>query len=111
MLTVSAGRAEPRCRHIAGSETVVKRGARVLFGEMHGNAETPALVADVTCEAAKAGPVRVALEIPGDEQERIDRSSRPQAPPRIAASSSKARSGTANLRTDARWSDLVSPVH
>lgn len=59
-------------RRIPGAETILKPGARVLFGEMHGNHETQTLIADVVAQAVKLSPVRVGLEIPSAEQARID---------------------------------------
>jgi hypothetical protein len=44
----------------------------ILFGEMHGTAETPGLFADLVCAAATAGPVVVGLEIDIAEQAAID---------------------------------------
>jgi hypothetical protein len=44
----------------------------VLLGEVHGSYETPGFVGDLVCHAATAGTVRVGLEMPPEEQERID---------------------------------------
>lgn len=45
----------------------------ILFGEMHGTAETPALFGDFVCHAGRQGPVAVGLEIPRQEQPALDR--------------------------------------
>jgi hypothetical protein len=45
----------------------------VMFGEVHGTAETPALVGDFVCQlAARGDPVLVGLEISAEEQGHID---------------------------------------
>lgn len=49
------------------------RTRMLLFGEMHGSVEAPALVGDVACAYAKDGPTALGLEIPGAEQDAIDR--------------------------------------
>src|SRR5262249_34099841 len=58
---------------VAGSEAILKPGARVLLGELHGNNETPRLVGELAIHATALGAVRVGLEIPVDQQARIDR--------------------------------------
>ncbi|HEY5943886.1 MAG TPA: hypothetical protein VIV40_00265, partial [Kofleriaceae bacterium] len=64
----------PRCtRPIAGLDARIKTGAILWFGEVHGTEESPRFVGDVACQAAAAGRVQVGLEIPEDEQPRIDR--------------------------------------
>lgn len=45
----------------------------LVIGELHGNSETPMLVASLVRNLADDGPVTVALEIPRQEQQRIDR--------------------------------------
>jgi hypothetical protein len=60
------------CRAIDGVAATLEPGATVLFGEIHGTAQAPAFVGDVACHAAKRAPVTLALEIPRDEQPRID---------------------------------------
>lgn len=44
----------------------------IIFGEWHGNAETPGLIGTVATALALHGPTRLALEIDHHEQERID---------------------------------------
>lgn len=44
----------------------------LLFGEMHGSVETPALVGRVACRLATEGATALALEIGTQEQARID---------------------------------------
>jgi len=61
------------CREIEGLEPLLAPGAGVLFGEIHGTVESPAFVANAACLALRAGfPVTVALEIPREEQPRVD---------------------------------------
>jgi hypothetical protein len=64
----------PACtRQVAGLDALVRSGAILWFGEIHGSEESPRFVGDVACRAAAAGRVQVGLEIAGDEQARIDR--------------------------------------
>jgi hypothetical protein len=44
----------------------------VLVGELHGTAEIPARFGELAAAMAEAGPLTVALEIPRDEQPRLD---------------------------------------
>jgi hypothetical protein len=60
------------CRAIAGAEPLLVPGAHIILGEAHGNVETPGFVAALACLATKRGPLRIALEIPVDEQNAID---------------------------------------
>lgn len=61
------------CRPIGGLGEVLKPGKILLLGEMHGTAESPAFVADLTCHAARAQrPVTVALEINRAESPRVE---------------------------------------
>jgi hypothetical protein len=67
-------KAEPKlnCGTVEHADQVLRPGARLLLGEMHGNAQTPKLVGDLACAAARqGGPVRVGLEIPVAEEARI----------------------------------------
>lgn len=48
-------------------------GTVLLFGELHGTRELPALFGELVCEAAHAGPVTVGLEMPGSEQQGVER--------------------------------------
>lgn len=68
----AAARTLGPCPPIAHAESVLRPFARVVLGEVHGNAETPRFAAALACHAAKLGPLRVGLEIPVDEQPRID---------------------------------------
>lgn len=45
----------------------------LLFGEMHGSVESPALVGKVACALAQKGSVALGLELPSTEQAPIDR--------------------------------------
>jgi hypothetical protein len=56
-----------------GATELLKPGALVLLGEIHGTAEVPLFVGRLACQAtAKGLRVRVGLEIPQEEQARID---------------------------------------
>jgi hypothetical protein len=55
------------CPSIAGLDAVVKPGALVLFGEVHGTNEIPAFVGDAACAAARKGRVHVGLELPAED--------------------------------------------
>ena len=57
-----------------GLEAILHPGAVIVFGEIHGTAETPAFVANVACHAARpGGEVAVGLEVPRDLQPQVDR--------------------------------------
>lgn len=72
ILATSAGTAE-ECRPIAGLDPLIRPGAVLLLGEIHGTAESPAFVGDAACAAARSGhPVVVALEQPVAGQEELD---------------------------------------
>jgi len=63
----------PSCRAIAGLDPLLASGTVLLLGEMHGTVESPAFVSNAACLALRAGhPVTVALEIPREEQARVD---------------------------------------
>lgn len=67
--------ARPRhapCPAIAGADAVLRPGARLVFGEVHGTTQTQPFIAALACRAAGLGPVRVGLEISVEEQTRID---------------------------------------
>ena len=55
-----------------GAEGLIHPGSIAVLGEVHGTAEAPAFTARLACEAAQRGPVTIGLEIPRDEQARID---------------------------------------
>ncbi|MCP3138618.1 hypothetical protein [Pyxidicoccus xibeiensis] len=58
---------------IPGMEAVLKPAAFIVLGEMHGTQEAPLFTTQLACHAAAAGqPVRVMLELPVEEQPRID---------------------------------------
>lgn len=49
-------------------------GALIVFGELHGTAESPAFVANAVCHAARTGrEIAVGLEVPRDLQPQLDR--------------------------------------
>jgi hypothetical protein len=59
---------------VSGLAPLLRPGAVVVFGELHGTRESPALVGDALCAAVRAGlPATLALELPVDEQGAIDR--------------------------------------
>lgn len=76
-LVASAAHAEtPDCPPVPGVDALwAKPETRfIIFGEFHGTAETPALVADVACHAAAAGrPLLIGLEYEEQEQAMLDR--------------------------------------
>jgi hypothetical protein len=47
-----------------GLDAVVKPGALVLLGEIHGTNEIPDFVGDAACAGARKGRVHVGLELP-----------------------------------------------
>ena len=58
----------------AGLAPLLHPGALIVFGELHGTAESPAFVANVACLAARPDrEVAVGLEIPRDLQPQLDR--------------------------------------
>ncbi|HZI15124.1 MAG TPA: hypothetical protein VE153_32430 [Myxococcus sp.] len=59
---------------IIGLAKQVRQSGVLLLGEMHGTQEVPRFVAQVACQAAVGGmPVTVGLELPLENQERVDR--------------------------------------
>lgn len=59
---------------IGGVESIASAPA-VILGELHGLASAPAFAGDLSCRLAFSNPsqtVTLALEIPGDEQSRLD---------------------------------------
>ncbi len=72
------GREETRpageaCPEVEGLDPLLVPGAVLLLGEMHGTAESPAFAEAAACRALKGGRrVIVALEIPREEQERVE---------------------------------------
>lgn len=68
-----ANAAQPSaCEPIANAAPLLYPGALVLLGEMHGSQESPRFTADLICTAATRASVILGLEIPRDEQARID---------------------------------------
>ena len=68
------GPARASCPALPGAQALLaRRGQRfIIFGEMHGTAEAPALFGDFVCLAAARGPVVVGLEMEQDQQESLD---------------------------------------
>ncbi len=72
--TGGAGGAALECPPVAELEPLLAPGKVVLVGEMHGTSESPAFVGDLACHGLAAGrTVVVALEIPWQEGERVER--------------------------------------
>jgi hypothetical protein len=63
----STGR-QAHCRDIGE----LPSGDLLMFGEMHGSVEAPALIAEVACHLSIDNEIAIGLEIPTSEQERID---------------------------------------
>lgn len=61
--TLAAG---PQCAPVSGlSEAIAKPDLRhMVFGEVHGTVQTPALIGDVACQISQARPVVLVLELP-----------------------------------------------
>ncbi|HEY4530519.1 MAG TPA: hypothetical protein VIG97_09390 [Luteimonas sp.] len=74
VMTLVAGCADHRERHDANCRDIgeLPAGNLFLFGEMHGSVEAPALVAAMACHLSFSEDVAIGLEIPTDEQPRID---------------------------------------
>jgi hypothetical protein len=74
LLILSIGQSrEAPCRPIPGLESLLATTRVLWLGEMHGTVESPAFLANATCLALRAGrEVTVALEIPAEEQPRVD---------------------------------------
>jgi hypothetical protein len=68
----SAPPAPAACPAVEGLRDVLVPGATIVLGEIHGTEEVPRFVGDVACHAWARGPVTVGLEIPRDEQGRLD---------------------------------------
>lgn len=68
----AAQAAELACKPIEGLDPLLKPGAVLFLGEMHGTAESPGFTAEAACAAVKAGrPVTVALELPVTDADRL----------------------------------------
>ena len=61
------------CRQIVGISPLLKPGAPILLGEVHGTAEAPAFAGEFVCHALNSQlEVVLALEIPATEQPNLD---------------------------------------
>lgn len=70
----AAGSAVNLCPALAGVERLVAARHRfIVFGEIHGTAEIPALFGDVACHVSKNRPVVVALEWPSDQSKAFEK--------------------------------------
>jgi hypothetical protein len=52
------------CPALPGADALLRPGARIHIGELHGTVEIPRAFATLVCHAAKTGPTRVGLELP-----------------------------------------------
>ncbi len=58
---------------IAGSGALLRPGATILIGDLHGTEELPRALGDLACSAARAGlVVDIGIEMPNEEQPRVD---------------------------------------
>lgn len=61
--------AQPACAAPTGADALLARPERILVvGDSHGTVEIPAAFLAIVCEAARQGPVTVALEMPETER-------------------------------------------
>ena len=73
VLPLAPARAETACDSIRGADGLLRRGAIILLGELHGTTEAPRVVAELACEALAAGhAVAVGLELPQADQDDVD---------------------------------------
>lgn len=63
-----------RCPHLPGADEILAMDDKryIVFGEIHGTVEAPALFGDFVCAAARRGPIVVGLEIDHVEQPALD---------------------------------------
>jgi len=52
------------CPPLPGADALLRPGARIHVGELHGTVEIPRAFATLVCHAADKGPTRVGLELP-----------------------------------------------
>lgn len=71
--TTGGNRASDVERATAEILTVYDRRSALLIGELHGTVETPAIVAALVARLVDERPVTLALEMPRQEQARLDR--------------------------------------
>lgn len=72
LVPLRAGAAD--CDSFPHADTLLRPGVIVLLGEIHGTDQCPAVVSTLVCRALQLGlRVNVGLEIPIEEQPRIDR--------------------------------------
>ena len=71
LLAVSAALQVPACDPLPGWGEVAEeaQGKYLLFGESHGSAESPAVVAEYVCAVAQDGPVLLAVEFSSTNDE------------------------------------------
>ncbi len=61
--------AQADCAAPAGTDALLARPERILvIPDWHGTTEIPAAFLGIVCEAAKQGPVTIALEMPETER-------------------------------------------
>src|SRR6185503_18849030 len=67
-LTTPAVVSAQQCTPIAGAQSLLRRGAAVMLGEIHGTEQAPRFLGDLACAAVteRRLPVTIALELPLD---------------------------------------------
>lgn len=85
-LPASASLASDQCKAIPGAQALLSQASAryIIFGEIHGTVEAPAMFADFICMAAST-PLTVGLEMDGSEQPRLDRYLRSNGDPAARA--------------------------
>lgn len=74
------------CAPLPGLETALERSSLLVFGEIHGTVQSPAMVGLAICHIAASGrPVSLALELPRDEQPLLDAVLASDSPESMAA--------------------------
>lgn len=99
--------AQPACAAPMGADALLARPERILVvGDNHGTVEIPAAFLGIVCEAARQGPVTVALEMP--ETERVLFRNAMAAPTEAAARNTLLYGAFGNPRsTDGRNSQAM----
>ncbi len=61
------------CAALRGLDAALERSSLLIFGEIHGTAQSPAMIEDVVCNLVADGrTVTVGLELPRDQQPLLD---------------------------------------
>lgn len=73
LLAAALFSAQPACAAPSGTDALLARPERILVvGDSHGTVEIPAAFLGIVCEAARQGPVTIALEMPETERPLFD---------------------------------------